>query len=85
MVGLGTTMLNGASGKEAILAALRAGYRLIDTAQAYENEGRLRAPKCPSRSPQGLQHLENLGEGNSGFVLLMFPHYAHSAPYTPPP
>ncbi|CAE7656941.1 unnamed protein product, partial [Symbiodinium necroappetens] len=38
VVGLGTTMLNGASGKEAILAALRAGYRLIDTAQAYENE-----------------------------------------------
>eukprot|EP00439_Symbiodinium_sp_Y106_P051975 s2253_g6.t4 len=38
VLGLGTTMLNGASGKEAILAALREGYRLIDTAQAYENE-----------------------------------------------
>ncbi|CAE7551148.1 unnamed protein product [Symbiodinium natans] len=38
MLGLGTTMLNGENGKGAILAALREGYRLIDTAQAYGNE-----------------------------------------------
>lgn len=37
-LGLGTTMLNGKKGKEAIVQALHMGYRLIDTAQAYENE-----------------------------------------------
>ncbi|CAK9003636.1 Glyoxal reductase (GR) (Methylglyoxal reductase) [Durusdinium trenchii] len=37
-LGLGTTMLNGEKGKEAILEAFRLGYRLVDTAQSYGNE-----------------------------------------------
>lgn len=37
-LGLGTTMLNGEKGEEAIRQALELGYRMIDTAQAYENE-----------------------------------------------
>jgi diketogulonate reductase-like aldo/keto reductase len=38
-LGLGTYSLNGAAGVEAITAAIRAGYRLLDTAFNYENEG----------------------------------------------
>lgn len=37
-VGLGTWDIRGQSGKTAILTALDLGYRLIDTAQMYENE-----------------------------------------------
>ncbi|CAK9004038.1 Glyoxal reductase (GR) (Methylglyoxal reductase) [Durusdinium trenchii] len=40
-LGLGTTMLNGEKGKEAILEAFRLGYRLVDTAQSYGNEAEL--------------------------------------------
>lgn len=36
---LGTYALNGASGVEAIVSALHQGYRLIDSAFNYENEG----------------------------------------------
>ena len=39
--GLGTTMLNGPAGEAAITEALRLGYRLLDTAQAYGNEAEL--------------------------------------------
>ena len=38
MIGLGTWQLRGKEGKTSILAALEAGYRLLDTAQLYENE-----------------------------------------------
>ena len=38
MVGFGTWRLRGSAGYEAILAALRAGYRHIDTATMYGNE-----------------------------------------------
>lgn len=38
-LGLGTYRLNGAAGAEAITAALDGGYRLIDSAFNYENEG----------------------------------------------
>lgn len=38
MVGYGTWDVRGAEGKESILTALDAGYRLLDTAQMYENE-----------------------------------------------
>ncbi len=38
MVGFGTWKLRGSAGYEAILAALRAGYRHIDTATMYGNE-----------------------------------------------
>ena len=39
LVGFGTWTLRGESGKRCILDALETGYRLLDTAQMYENEG----------------------------------------------
>ncbi len=38
-IGLGTYRLNGDAGAESVAAAVRAGYRLLDTAVNYENEG----------------------------------------------
>ena len=38
MVGFGTWDVRGEAGKNAILTALELGYRLIDTAQMYDNE-----------------------------------------------
>lgn len=38
MIGLGTWDVRGENGKESILRAIDSGYRLIDTAQMYENE-----------------------------------------------
>ncbi|SFM18017.1 aldo/keto reductase [Salibacterium qingdaonense] len=38
-VGFGTVMLNGNPGAGAVASAIRNGYRLIDTAYNYENEG----------------------------------------------
>lgn len=39
VVGLGTYLLNGAEGVKAIQSAIDAGYRLLDSAFNYENEG----------------------------------------------
>ncbi|MCT1394925.1 aldo/keto reductase [Microbacterium sp. p3-SID338] len=38
-LGLGTYRLNGDAGADAVAQALRAGYRLVDSAFNYENEG----------------------------------------------
>ena len=38
MIGFGTWDVRGEAGKKTILTALDSGYRLIDTAQMYENE-----------------------------------------------
>jgi len=38
MVGFGTWDIRGEAGKRCILEALEVGYRLIDTAQMYNNE-----------------------------------------------
>lgn len=38
-IGFGTYTLNGAAGVEVIVSAIRNGYRLIDSAFNYENEG----------------------------------------------
>lgn len=38
-IGLGTYKLNGSAGAEAMAAGIRAGYRLLDSAFNYENEG----------------------------------------------
>ena len=38
VIGFGTFLMNGAVCEESILAALRCGYRMIDTAEAYGNE-----------------------------------------------
>ncbi|GAA4476728.1 aldo/keto reductase [Gluconacetobacter asukensis] len=39
VIGFGTYMLNGSSGVEGIVSAIRNGYRLLDSAFNYENEG----------------------------------------------
>lgn len=39
MLGFGTAKLKGIEGVEAVTSAIHAGYRLIDTAYNYENEG----------------------------------------------
>lgn len=38
-VGFGTYRLRGEAGAQAVADALRAGYRLLDSAASYENEG----------------------------------------------
>lgn len=38
-IGLGTVQINGAQGVNAVLSAIEAGYRLIDTSTNYDNEG----------------------------------------------
>ncbi|MFU0803955.1 MAG: Aldo/keto reductase [Pseudoclavibacter caeni] len=38
-IGLGTYRLRGAAGADAVARAIRTGYRLIDSAFSYENEG----------------------------------------------
>lgn len=41
MLGLGTFQSNGVDCEKAVAAAIRAGYRLIDTAEAYGNEAQV--------------------------------------------
>ena len=38
MLGFGTFLMGGAECEESVLTALRSGYRMIDTAEAYGNE-----------------------------------------------
>ncbi|MFT4233050.1 MAG: aldo/keto reductase, partial [Leucobacter sp.] len=38
-IGLGTYKLNGAAGAAAVTSAIGGGYRLLDSAFNYENEG----------------------------------------------
>ena len=38
VLGFGTFMMNGSECEESVLTAIRAGYRMIDTAEAYGNE-----------------------------------------------
>ena len=46
LLGLGTFDLRGEEGTEAVLAALDAGYRYLNTASGYDNEEAV--PKWPS-------------------------------------
>ena len=38
MLGFGTFLMGGSECEESVLAAIRSGYRMIDTAEAYRNE-----------------------------------------------
>lgn len=38
MLGFGTFLMGGSECEESVLAAIRSGYRMIDTAEAYGNE-----------------------------------------------
>lgn len=54
VIGFGTVGFKGADGVQAITGAIDAGYRLIDTAFNYENEGlsgkRSGRALCPERN-----------------------------------
>lgn len=51
-IGLGTYKLKGAAGAEAIATAIDGGYRLIDSAYNYENEGTVGAGIATSSVPR---------------------------------
>lgn len=48
-IGFGTSRLRGAAGAESITTAIRSGYRLLDTAYNYENEGAVGAAITASK------------------------------------
>ncbi|HEX2416769.1 MAG TPA: aldo/keto reductase [Micromonosporaceae bacterium] len=52
LIGLGTWLLNGHRGYEAILTALELGYRHIDTATMYRNEAEVGRAISDSRVPR---------------------------------
>ncbi|GAA1184966.1 aldo/keto reductase [Nesterenkonia xinjiangensis] len=51
-LGLGTYQLRGTAGAESIAAGIRSGYRLLDTAYNYENEGAVGAGIVASGIPR---------------------------------
>lgn len=51
-IGFGTASLRGAKGHDAVLTAIAAGYRLIDSAERYENEGLVGAAVRDSGVPR---------------------------------
>jgi 2,5-diketo-D-gluconate reductase B len=56
-LGLGTWRLSGPSGTDSVLGALALGYRHIDTAQRYDNEGAVGEALATSGVPRGEIHL----------------------------
>ena len=52
LLGFGTFQLDGAACEESVLAALRCGYRMIDTAQAYGNEAAVGSALAKSGVPR---------------------------------
>lgn len=68
MLGFGTNVLHGPSGIEAIKTALDAGYRLIDTAQSYENEEGVGQATAESDIPRQEIFITNkITDDNQGF------------------
>lgn len=51
-IGFGTWPLRGAAGRDVVLSALATGYRLIDSAERYENEGLVGAAVRASGLPR---------------------------------
>ena len=50
MLGFGTFLMGGTECEESVLTALRCGYRMIDTAEAYGNEGSCWECDCKKRN-----------------------------------
>ena len=73
LVGFGTWTLRGETGKRCILDALETGYRLLDTAQMYENENRQYQKELEKlkQEEQKQQTAEN--HRNYSFSHLQFP------------
>ena len=53
MLGFGTFLMGGAESEESVLTALRSGYRMIDTAEAYGNEEAVGNATQKSGIPRG--------------------------------
>lgn len=53
MAGLGTFLLSPDEAQESVYAALKEGYQLIDTANAYVNEEEVGEAKLPTTSSTG--------------------------------
>ena len=53
MLGFGTFLMGGAECEESVLTALRSGYRMIDTAEAYGNEEAVGNTTQKSGIPRG--------------------------------
>lgn len=51
-VGFGTYKLKGSTGVESIVQAIESGYRLLDSAVNYENEGALGNPSDAAQLPE---------------------------------
>ena len=49
MAGIGTFLLSPDEAEASVLSALRSGYRLIDTANAYVNEKEIGRASCRER------------------------------------
>ena len=58
MVGFGTYLINNEETKKYVLSAIRAGYRHIDTAQAYGNEEGVGLAIKNAQSEHGLSREE---------------------------
>ena len=85
MVGFGTWQLRGSAGYEAVLAALRAGYRHIDTATMYGNEAEVgpRAAGQRAEPQRGVPHHQAAaGQGGPGAADADVPACAPWAPTT---
>lgn len=68
VLGFGTNVLKGDPGIQAIKTALKAGYRLIDTAQSYGNEGEVGQAIAESNLPRDDVFVTTkISDDNQGF------------------
>ena len=68
LAGFGTWTLRGETGKRCILDALETGYRLLDTAQMYENEDIVGLARATGMTMEELaQYLMHIKKGGSPF------------------
>ena len=68
VLGFGTNVLKGESGIEALKTALKAGYRLIDTAQSYGNEEEIGKAIKESKIPRKEVYITTkIADENQGY------------------
>ena len=76
VIGLGTVHLMSAEGKQAMLAALESGYRMIDTAQSYDNEETVGEAVRESKIPrQDVFITTKIHDENQGYTSTMDSFY----------
>ena len=87
VVGLGVFQVAPADTEQAVSAALRAGYRHIDTAAAYRNEGETGRAIADSVVPRDqLYVVTKLWNADQGYDLAAFPDVSgqHGPPWAGP-